>query len=139
MEYEKITITRWRISGGFIIAIAAVIVLAANHKQVGPAVHTGLEIVKWVLITIGSMMGLGILTGATYLVLRARRVIKAARVRTRKTPETITLYPSYVLNSEPVAEINPPRIVYNDEEYVRVIKPDKIRYNSQYGKGNHDN
>lgn len=135
MEYEKITITRWRISGGFILVIAAVIVLAANHKQVGPAVHTGLEIVKWVLIAIGSMMGLGILTGVTYLALRARRVVRTARNR----PKTITLYPSYVLNSDPVAEINPPRIVHNGEEYVRVIQPDKLRRNSQYGKGNHDN
>lgn len=131
MEYEKITITRWRISGGFILAIAAVIVLAANHKQVGPAVHTGLEILEWVLIAIGSMMGLGILTGATYLALRARRVIK----RTRNRPKTITLYPSYVLNSEPVAEINPPRIVHNGDEYVKVIQPDKLRRNSEYGKG----
>jgi hypothetical protein len=130
MEYEKITITRWRISGGFILAIAAVIVLAANHKQVGPAVYTGLEIIKWALIAIGSMMGLGIILGLTYLGLRARRVIR----RTRATPKTITLYPSYKLNSEPVAEIEPPRITLNGNEYVWIIKPDKLNSNRLYGQ-----
>lgn len=134
MKYERITITRFSISGGFIAVIVMIIALAAAHKQVGPAVHTGLEVIKWTLVGIGSAMGLGILTGITYLALRARRVIIAARKR-RNGPQTITFYPSYVLNSEPVAEIAPPSIWHDGEEYVKVIQRDKIRHSSRYGKG----
>lgn len=137
MRYRKTTITEFSISGGFILAVVIVILIAAEHKSIGPAVNTAVEFIKWTAIIIGSMMGLGVITGLTYLVIRARRVVKRARAR-RNGPQTITLYPSYVLNNEPVAEIAPARIWHEGEEYVKVIKPDKIRRNSEYGRGNYN-
>lgn len=120
-EYEKVTITRVRISTGFILTIVVIILIAANHKSVGPAVHTATEILKWTLISLASVGGLG----ALYGIYKATR---ALRKMARKAPKTITLYPTYVLNNEPVAGIEPPRTILNG------VPVSKVTINSRYGK-----
>lgn len=114
MEYEKITITRLRISGGFVLAIAIIILVATQHKAAGRAVNTALEILTWVAISVGVLCAGGI----SYLVYR---LVRRARKGSYKPVKTVKLYPTYLLNSKPVAEIEPRRIVLDGIEYREVI------------------
>lgn len=113
MKYERITITRFKISGSFIAVIAVVILLAANHKSVGPALHTLTEIIMWTAISVG-------IIATTAIALLVRRAIKRARTGSYVPVKRVTLYPEYTLNSKPVAEIEPKRITLNGINYVEV-------------------
>jgi hypothetical protein len=126
-EYEKTTFTstRVRISLGSIIGLIVVVFVIANRKT---AVSDATTLVEYVAITVGTAC----LIGLAALIISLRRT---ARARRNVTPKTIRLYPSYELNSEPVAQIENRRVIIDGEEYVKVIHPDKIAINSQYGKG----
>jgi len=128
-EYEKVVITRTRvrISLGGIAAVAILILVATHHKTVGSDIAT---LVKIVAITLGTAVVLGIIGG----IFGIRAARKRRQIYAQYRVPTPTYRPNYVINSQPVAEIAP-TVVIDGEEYVRVIKPNKLTINSQYGKG----
>jgi cytochrome bd-type quinol oxidase subunit 2 len=134
--YEKVTYTRTRvrISGGLIIALIVVIALAANHKN---NAHDATEAAKWFAIVAGTACLVSTAT-VTALVIRARK-------RRKTASNVIQLWPAYeadaVSTYPDMQAINPPSIVHNGEEYVRVITDaqySRIKRNSEYGKGRHN-
>lgn len=136
MFYEKVTYTRTRvrISGGLIIALIVVIALAANHKN---NAHDAAEAAKWFAIVAGTACLVSIAT-VTALIMRARK-------RRKMATNVIQLWPAYEADEvsayPDMQAINPPSIVHNGEEYVRVITDaqySRIKRNSEYGKGRHN-
>lgn len=128
-SYEKITITRTRvrISLGGIAAVVLLILVVAHHKTASSDLNT---LVKMVAIVVGTVVGLGAIAASFYI----HSYRKAAKMPLIRPRIPVEYRPAYVINPEPVAEIEGRHVYIDGEEYVKVIRPSKLETNPRYGK-----
>jgi hypothetical protein len=133
-SYEKITITRTRvrISLGGIAAVVLLILVVSHHKTASSDLST---LVKMLAIVVGTAVVLGAIAASFYI----HSYRKAARTPLIHERNPVEYHPAYVINSQPVAEIEGRHVYIDGEEYVKVIRPNKLETNAQYGKGRQNN